>query len=69
MTYPGMSGDEKEYLSCPGKYICLYKRWNLRVQVPNFIHNKAELELEIGKYKAKKAEDVIRSMKRRYSIE
>ncbi len=34
----------------------------------SFYTNKAELELEIGKYKAKKTEDMINSMKRRYSI-
>ena len=67
-TYPGMSGDEKEYLSCPGKYI-LYSNDGIESSSPQFYHSKSELELEIGKYKAKKAEDVIRSMKRRYSIE
>ena len=62
MTQIPMTGDEKEYLSCSGKYI-------VYTSSASFYTNKAELELEIGKYKAKKAEDVIKSMKRRYSIE
>ena len=58
----GMGGEEKEYSSCSGKYI-------VYTSSASFYTNKAGLELEIGKYKAKKAEDVIKSMKRRYSID
>ncbi len=67
-TYEGMYGDEKEYLSCQVKYI-LYSNNGIDSSIPDFYHNKSELELKIGKYKAKRTEDVIKSMKRRYSIE
>ena len=55
----------EENSSCSEKYV-IYKNNSGGL----FLYsNKAALELEIGKYKAKKAEDVIKSMKRRYSIE
>ncbi len=57
--------DDEENSSCSEKYV-IYKN-----NYGDFVlySNKAALELEIGKYKAKKAEDVIKSIKRRYSIE
>ena len=59
----GMGGEEN--LSCSENYI-IHKNNSEGLSLYN---NKAELELEIGKYNAKKVEDVIKSMKRRYSIE
>ena len=65
MTYPAMTGDVRdEDFICTGKYI-FYKNNPIH---HSFYTNKVELELEIGKYKAKKTEDMIKSMKRRYSI-
>ena len=61
-------GENEEYSNCSGKYI-LYSNDGIDTSSPYFHDSKSELELKIGKYKAKKAEDVIRSMKRRYSIE